>query len=61
MKVKPQSFKVQLALLAHVYKLEIKELCEMVALWLVGVAEDLSALAWSVARYDLHLHDRRHR
>ena len=60
---KPQSVKAQFALLAHIYKLEIIELCEMSGLWLVGVAEDLSALVWSIACYDIrhHHHHRRHR
>ena len=59
---KPPSVKAQFAMLAHIYKLEIIELCSMTGLWVVGVIEDLSALAWSIVAYHPHHHhNRRHR
>lgn len=57
---KSQSLKVQLALLAHIYKLELIELCEMTGRWLLGVAEDLYMMVWLISRYTSH-HHRRHR
>ena len=57
----PLSFRAQVALLAHVYKLEILELCERTGLWLVGAIEELAALMWSIAIYDQRHHTRRHR
>jgi len=52
--------KAQLAMLAHIYKLEIVELCGMAGLWVVGVIEDLSALAWSIVAYNPHQHHHHH-
>lgn len=51
-------FKAQLALLAHVYKVEIIEMCSMVGAWMVGVAEDFYALAMSLVRYSMSHHRR---
>lgn len=58
---KAQSFTVQLALLAHVYKLEIIELCSMMSLAILGFAEDLHAMIMSLARYSSSSYQRRHR
>lgn len=57
---KPLSFRSQVSLLAHIYKVEILELCQMTGLWLVCVIEELATLAWSIAYYDIR-HQRRHR
>lgn len=56
-----QSLRVQLAMLAHVYKLEVMELSQLVALAVVDFAEELYLCLRDIARYSAshHHHSRR--